>query len=94
MTTNSGVMLSLFKDFRLSFYLILVYKFCIVGFLGVRLTCPVGFGHVPSHLVLGCDKMVSEPRFEGLTCTNQVLVESRGSVRRCLYLSSRGYEDC
>ena len=56
MTTNSGVMLSLFKDFRLSFYLILVYKFCIVGFLGVRLTCPVGFGHVPSHLVLGCDK--------------------------------------
>ena len=41
--------------------LFLFYKFCIVGFLGVRLTCPVGFGHVPSHLVLRCVKWYQSP---------------------------------
>ena len=61
MTTSSGELLEWFKSSALSLLLSCIILFILLppvylDMLGFRLTCPVGYGHVPSHPVLGCDK--------------------------------------
>ena len=61
MTTNSGefvyngLSLPLFFTY-FQYYLIILLSLVYLDLLGFWLTCPVGYGRVPSHPVLGCDE--------------------------------------